>query len=110
MQRWRWRVIRHLAPGIADVSLLAAFTQARLLGRFWKVDDGIYADIAHNAEKIEALAGEIKKQFGEAGKILVVGISGQRVAGQGLCRARRSCPYDHRHQRFVQGAGAGARA
>lgn len=56
-----------------------AFANARLLGRFWKVDEDTYADIAHNAEKIDALSGEIRKQFGDAGKIVVVGISGQRV-------------------------------
>jgi hypothetical protein len=29
------------------------------LGRFWKVEENVDADIAHNAEKIEALSGEI---------------------------------------------------
>jgi folylpolyglutamate synthase/dihydropteroate synthase len=48
------------------------------LGRFWRVDEGIYADIAHNYEKINALAGEIREQFGDAGKILVLGMSGKR--------------------------------
>ena len=47
-----------------------------------KFEEGVYADIAHNAEKIEALTGEIRKEFGDAGKILVVGISGQRVPGK----------------------------
>ncbi len=60
--------------------LRRAFANARLLGRFWKVEENVYADIAHNAEKIEALSGEIRKQFGERGKILVVGISGQRIS------------------------------
>jgi dihydrofolate synthase/folylpolyglutamate synthase len=73
-------VIRHLAPAIDETAVLRAFANARLLGRFWKVEENIYADIAHNAEKIEALSGEIRKQFGERGKILVVGISGQRVS------------------------------
>ena len=73
-------VIRHLCPGVDESRVLGAFANARLLGRFWKVEEGIYADIAHNAEKIEALSGEIKKQFGDAGKILVVGISGHRIS------------------------------
>ncbi|MFO7634488.1 MAG: hypothetical protein R6W76_18205 [Caldilinea sp.] len=73
-------VIRHLAPAIDEDAVLRAFANARLLGRFWKVEENVYADIAHNAEKTEALAGEIRKQFGERGKILVVGISGQRVS------------------------------
>jgi dihydrofolate synthase/folylpolyglutamate synthase len=85
-QKWNaalaLRVIKHVRPDVAESRLLAAFASAKLLGRFWKVDDGVYADIAHNAEKISALSGEIKKQFGNAGKILVVGISGQRVSAK----------------------------
>ena len=73
-------VIRHVAPAIDAAAVLHAFANARLLGRFWKVEENVYADIAHNAEKIEALAGEIRKQFGERGKILVVGLSGQRIS------------------------------
>ncbi len=72
-------VIRQLSPGIDEAMLLRALASAQLLGRFWKVETGIYADIAHNAEKINALAGEIQAQFGDAGKILVLGMSGKRV-------------------------------
>ncbi len=70
--------IRHFAPEIDDEMLLRVFAGAHLLGRFWRVDEGIYADIAHNYEKINALAGEIREQFGDAGKILVLGMSGKR--------------------------------
>jgi dihydrofolate synthase/folylpolyglutamate synthase len=75
-------VIRALQPGLDEQCVVEAFANATLLGRFWKVEEGIYADIAHNAEKIEALSGEIRNQFGDAGKILVVGMSGQRVPGK----------------------------
>jgi dihydrofolate synthase/folylpolyglutamate synthase len=75
-------VIRWLVPTIDEDALLRAFANARLLGRFWRVEDDIYADIAHNAEKIEALSGEIRRQFGDRGKILVVGISGQRISSK----------------------------
>lgn len=75
-------VIRRLAPTIDEDAVLRAFANARLLGRFWRVEDDIYADIAHNAEKIEALSGEIRRQFGDRGKILVVGISGQRISSK----------------------------
>ncbi len=71
-------VIRHFVPDLEEDRLLRAFADARLLGRFWRVDEGIYADIAHNYEKINALAGEIREQFGDAGKILVLGMSGKR--------------------------------
>jgi dihydrofolate synthase / folylpolyglutamate synthase len=75
-------VIRALQPELDRYCVVGALANATLLGRFWKVEEGIYADIAHNAEKIEALSGEIRSQFGDAGKILVVGMSGQRVPGK----------------------------
>jgi dihydrofolate synthase/folylpolyglutamate synthase len=75
-------VIRTLQPDLDEHCVVDAFANATLLGRFWRVEEGIYADIAHNAEKIEALTGEIRREFGDAGKILVVGISGQRVPGK----------------------------
>lgn len=75
-------VIRALRTDFDEQCVVAAFANATLLGRFWKVQEGVYADIAHNAEKIEALTGEIRKEFGDSGKILVVGMSGQRVPGK----------------------------
>lgn len=72
-------VICHFAADLDQPTLLTALASAQLLGRFWKVDEGIYADIAHNAEKISALAGEIREQFGDARKILVLGMSGKRI-------------------------------
>jgi dihydrofolate synthase/folylpolyglutamate synthase len=75
-------VIRYLLPQADARCVVEAFANATLLGRFWKVQEGVYADIAHNAEKIEALSGEIRNQFGDAGKVLVVGMSGQRVPGK----------------------------
>jgi len=75
-------VIQALAPQSSEQRILNAFAGARLLGRFWKVEEGVYADIAHNYEKINALAGEIQQQFGDAGKILILGMSGKRVPGR----------------------------
>lgn len=72
-------VIESVEPGIDRGALLRAFASARLLGRFWKVDEGVYADIAHNYEKIHALTAEIRQQFGESGKILILGMSGKRL-------------------------------
>ncbi len=85
-QKWNatlaYAVIHHLQPEIDEAKLLAAFTNARLLGRFWHVEGNIYADIAHNAEKINALAGEIADRFEGKEKILILGMSGKRVPGQ----------------------------
>ena len=82
-QKWNaalsFAVIRHLCPQIDERRVLEKFAGARLLGRLWQVEERIYADIAHNAEKIAALAGEIEIRFAGLGKILVVGLSGQRA-------------------------------
>jgi dihydrofolate synthase/folylpolyglutamate synthase len=56
------------------------FLQTRYVGRFWKVGDGVYADVAHNPSKTEALAQEIEGRFPGQRKIFVVGISGSRNA------------------------------
>src|SRR4029079_5520885 len=53
-------VIRHLCPQIDERCVLEKFAAARLLGRLWQVEERVYADIAHNAEKIAALTSEIE--------------------------------------------------
>lgn len=73
-------VIQHLCPQVNEQRVIEKFASAQLLGRLWRVEDRLYADIAHNAEKISALAGELKGRFGNLGKILVVGLSGARSA------------------------------
>ncbi|MEZ4614482.1 MAG: hypothetical protein R2867_03060 [Caldilineaceae bacterium] len=75
-------VIKQLRPDLEEAQLLTAFTNARLLGRFWHVEGSIYADIAHNVEKVNALAGEIADRFGGKEKILILGMSGKRMPGQ----------------------------
>jgi len=75
-------VVHHFYPELDLGTLVTAFAGARLLGRFWKVEEGVYADIAHNFEKINALATEIRAQFGDAGKILILGMSGKRLPGR----------------------------
>jgi dihydrofolate synthase/folylpolyglutamate synthase len=83
-QQWNgalaFATIRHLAPQVDAEVILDRLSQAQLLGRFWRVEEGIYADIAHNVEKIRVLATEVETKFPDKGKILVVGMSGQRVA------------------------------
>ena len=82
-QKWNaalaYAVIRELVPTIDERQLLTAFCNAQLLGRFWHVADNLYADIAHNVEKITALAHELPDYFGERGKILIIGMSGKRA-------------------------------
>lgn len=71
--------IRHLCPQIDERDVLQRLRSAQLVGRLWQVEPRIYADIAHNAEKIDALANELQAKFGDVGKIFVVGISKKRV-------------------------------
>ena len=83
-QRWNaalaFSAIKVLvAPEADDEALLGAFRQTELLGRFWRVDEGVYADIAHNAEKIAALSKEIESRFAGRRRILIVGLSGKRL-------------------------------
>lgn len=75
-------VVRHFYPELDQRQILTQFTQATLLGRLWQVADRLYADIAHNQEKVSALAGELTSRFVDQGKILVIGLSGQRAPRQ----------------------------
>lgn len=71
--------IRHLCPHLDETQVLHKFRNAQLPGRLWRVEPYVYADIAHNVEKLDALADELQKQFGDVGKILVIGASKQRL-------------------------------
>lgn len=75
-------VIRHLCPQLEESRILQKFADARLVGRLWQVETQVYADIAHNAEKITALTSEVETRFAGLGKIFVVGLSGSRVPRQ----------------------------
>jgi dihydrofolate synthase/folylpolyglutamate synthase len=74
--------IHHLCPLLDTGLIVERLSQAQLLGRFWRVEEGVYADIAHNVEKMRVLVAEVEAKFHDKGKILVVGISGQRLAGE----------------------------
>ncbi len=73
---------RHLLPDFDEARVLAAFRDARLLGRFWPIEQGphagLYIDIAHNVEKVRALAEQVAAKFPARGKLFVVGVSGVR--------------------------------
>lgn len=72
-------VIQHLHPEIEATAVLQKFLTVNLLGRFLPVEDDIYADIAHNPEKISAFTQAVTEKFGQRGKIFVVGASGFRT-------------------------------
>ena len=82
-QRWNaslaLETITLLCPEVDQAAVLNAFRGAQLLGRFWQVEEDVFADIAHNAEKIQALSGEIAQRFADRRRIIVVGLSGKRL-------------------------------
>ena len=54
------------------------FLATRFVGRFWKIEKGVYADVAHNPSKTHALALDLEARFPKSKKVFVVGISGPR--------------------------------
>lgn len=72
-------IINHLRPDIDVAAVLQKFMAVDFLGRFLPVEDHIYADIAHNPEKINAFTQAVREKFGNRGKIFVVGVSGDRA-------------------------------
>ena len=75
-------VLRWFHPDLDMATVLNRYVAARLPGRFMEVEEGIYADIAHNVEKMRALVGEVEAKFADHNKIFVVGMSGRRVPSQ----------------------------
>lgn len=70
--------VKTLVEG-ADIAAMATrFMETRFVGRFWKVEDGVYADVAHNPSKTQALAEEAELRFPGQKKVFVIGISGKR--------------------------------
>lgn len=72
------KVLQQLIPDLDLQHLLVAFQSAHLVGRSWQVADGLYADVAHNPDKIAALAHELTQKFRDKGKIFIVGVAGKR--------------------------------
>lgn len=71
--------LRHLFPTLPPAQILTAFASARLPGRFWEVGPHIYADVAHNPDKIATLADQVRHNLpAEQSKYFVIGVSGHR--------------------------------
>ncbi len=73
-------VLRHLMPGTSAERLVAGMAAVEFPGRLTEVEDGVFADIAHNPDKLAALAGEVERRFANRSRIFVVGLSGSRPA------------------------------
>ncbi len=74
------KLIKTLVKRAQVRSVAKEFLKTRYVGRFWKVQEGVYADVAHNPSKTEALSQEIEGRFPGQKKVFVVGISGTRNA------------------------------
>lgn len=81
-QRWNealaLALLRHLFPAVDESQFLEAFCGVRLPARFWEVEPGIYADIAHNPDKIAALAAALVQRFPQQQMIVVAGLARHR--------------------------------
>jgi dihydrofolate synthase / folylpolyglutamate synthase len=71
-------VIRHFLPKIDTNLTLEKMAKATITCRFQQIEEGIYADIAHNPDKIQAMATHVETQFPKQKIIFVVGLSGDR--------------------------------
>ncbi|MDV3277589.1 MAG: hypothetical protein LYZ69_03870 [Nitrososphaerales archaeon] len=72
------KVIKYLVPSARLDRLARSFLAARYVGRFWKVEKDVFADVAHNPSKTRALSDDLKVRFPNARMVLVVGITGTR--------------------------------
>ncbi len=72
------KVVDSIVGGVSLERLARRFLAAKYVGRFWRIEKDVYADVAHNPSKTKALADELKARFPGAKKVLVVGISGPR--------------------------------
>lgn len=81
-QKWNaalsLHVLMHLVPDLDRAEVVERFESVQIPGRFWQIEDGLYADIAHNPDKVETVAAEVERRFGDRGKIFVVGVTHTR--------------------------------
>ena len=75
-------IVNHLLPNPNPKEIVKRFANIRFQGRFQKIEAGIYADIAHNPPKVQALAHEVKTRFPSVRKIFVLGLAGNRSPKQ----------------------------
>jgi dihydrofolate synthase/folylpolyglutamate synthase len=84
-QRWNaalaLEALKTLFPDVDPRQAVAKFLEVQLPGRSWQVDPSLFADVAHNPEKVAALARDLERRFAGKDKIFVVGVAnGQSAA------------------------------
>lgn len=73
-----------LKPEIDRARMLADIAKLEYAGRFQKLEERLYADVAHNPDKVRALAIEVSERFPNQRLGFVVGLSGQRDGAEVL--------------------------
>ena len=105
---------RHLLPDLDEARVLAAFRDARLLGRFWPIEQGphagLYIDIGAQRRKGARAGAAGGRQVSGAGQALRRGRLRRARSADDLRRARAHCQSRDRYPRLAQGAGPGQRA
>jgi len=72
------KAITILVDGASVRRIASRILRTDYVGRFWRLEEGVYADVAHNPSKTVALAEELESRFPRKKKVFVVGISGER--------------------------------
>src|SRR5262249_21080335 len=72
--------LKNLFSDLDPEQAVKRFLAVEIPGRFWKVEAGLYADIAHNPDKVAAVAAEVERRFEGREKIFVVGVTRDRSA------------------------------
>ena len=71
--------VTRLKPQVDRAKMVQRIATMGYGGRFHKMADDLYVDVAHNPNKIEALANEIQQRLGDKPIVLVLGLSGSRT-------------------------------
>ncbi len=71
---------KFLTPQVVFGAAVEAMAGVALIGRWHEAAPGVYADIAHNPDKVAALAAEVRRRHPGADVAFVVGLSGERDA------------------------------
>ena len=90
-------VIQYFLPEAQSENILQKFVDVRFAGRFQKIEDGLYADIAHNQDKVRALSNEIIAKFPDKRKIFVIGLSDSEISKRGFFTVTSNCRSNYYH-------------
>jgi dihydrofolate synthase/folylpolyglutamate synthase len=72
--------LAHLLPGLDQRAALERMAAVEIPGRLSLAAPGVYADVAHNPDKVAVLAREVALRLPGRPLIFVVGVSGERRA------------------------------